>query len=309
MDELLRSPKIKMQISMPSRTSFIASLLSILLALQACAEIRELKVLVEHGRDGVTTASIKSDVAAENRAKTSISDAAEVLKAAAGWRSTVYVTVDTNDVVLSDYLPLLSAIATNNWLTLRYVGQIPKPQADPPEMQPYIESLVERKANDPLSEDALIEKARTDARARHFLADLWDRKLLSAKARERIVSQHVQFSLVEQFPHDPKRFPDLRELKILALTDFPFPESAWVDYSGTISVGEQKLDLPVDAFGNSRSLHRSNTQYFASLGGSFAGDPVARGAIQMREVARGGERTETLWSIKVVTNELKLERR
>ena len=172
-----------------------------------------------------------------------------------------------------------------------------------------MELAEERPTNDPLSEEALLEAAKTDARARHFLANLWARNILSAKIRERIVGQHVKFTLVEQFPHDPKLFPTLRELKIIATTDFPFPESAWVGYAGTIAVGDQQLQLPVDAFGNGRSLHRCNTQYFASLGGSFAGDPIARGVIQMREVRRAGEHTETLWSIKQITNEIKLEKR
>jgi hypothetical protein len=37
------------------------------------------------------------------------------------------------------------------------------------------------------------------------------------------------------------RFPTLRELKIIATTDFPFPESAWVDYAGTIAVGDHAV--------------------------------------------------------------------
>lgn len=277
--------------------------------LPAHAEIRALKVAVERGADGATKVSIKSDVASENRTKTTTADAAEVLKNAAGWGSTVDVTIETNGEPLSDYLPLLSAIASNTWLSLSYVGQLPKPPQDPPEAQPYKERVRDRAANDPLSEENLLEAAKTDDRARHLLADLWARNILSAKTRERILEQHVKFTLEEQFPYDPKAFPTARELKIIATTDFPFPESAWVEYSGTIALGDQQLQLPVDAFDNSRSLHRCNTRYFASLGTSSAGEPTARGVIQMREVRRDGVHTETVWSIKRFTNEIKLQKR
>ena len=288
---------------------YIALFFFCLRPLTTHAELRALKVILEHGADGATTVSIKSDVGSENRTKTTIADAVDVLKHAAGWGSSVEVTVDTNGVPLSDYLPLLNAIAANSLLSLSYVGQIPKPPQDPPEERPYKESVVQRDTSDPLNEENLFEAAKTDGRARHFLADLWARDVLSAKTREKIVGQHIKFTLVEHFPHDPKRFPTLRELKIIATTDFPFPKSAWVDYAGTIAVGDQQLVLPADAFGNERSLHRCNTQYFASLGGSFAGEPIARGMIQMREVRRGNGHTETIWSIKQVTNEVKLEKR
>lgn len=97
--------------STPNMKIFCIALMFLsIMMLPAHAEIRALKAVVEHGAQGVTTVSIKSDVASENRNKTTTADAVEVLKHAAGWGSSVYVTVDTNGVPLSDYLPLLSAI-------------------------------------------------------------------------------------------------------------------------------------------------------------------------------------------------------
>lgn len=287
-------------------------LLSITASTLAFAESRGIDVEVGTADDKRVVVSIRSDVSNENKSGITVDQASEILNDAKGWGSSVVVSLQVKGVELDRYLPLITAIAENPWLYLSSINgnrhaEAPVAAAPPPD--PYAEKAHPRNPADPLSEEALLISARTDERARHFLADLWRRGLLSATVREQIVTQHLHFELREEFPHDPKRFPTLRELKIIAETDFPFPENAWVEFGSDIAVGDRELRLEPDHFGNSRSLHGANGRYFGSLGASYEGSPVARGVIQLREIDRNGAVGETAWVIRRETNSIRLEDR
>jgi hypothetical protein len=292
------------------RARIIAIVFFAALSIGAFAEDRTLDVSVAKGEAQQITVSIRSGVSTENRTNTSIDDAITVLRDAAGWGTVTTVTLRAPNIELAAYLPLLTAISQNPHLRLTAVigQQVAEPKQRPEDI-PYLEPSVERSPNNPLSEAALIAAAASDPRARHFLADLWRRGVLSPKLKEQIITRHLNFELVEEFPHDPKLHPTLRELKIIATTDFPFPESAWVEFSGSIAVGEQPLALPADSFDNSRSLDHCSGRYFASLGGAFPGAPIARGVIQLREVHIKDSRKETVWFVRRVTNEITLQER
>jgi len=278
----------------------------------AFGEIRGIDVEVSSTGDKKVVVSIKSVVGAENKSGITVDQASKVLSDAKGWGSSVIVSLQVDGVGLDRYLPLISAIAENPWLDLSSINgkrYMEAPVADAPVVDPYAEESHPREPSDPLGEEALLVSAKTDARARHFLADLWQRGLLSASVRERIITQHLHFELKEEFPHDPKRFPLLRELKIIAETDFPFPENAWVQFSSDIAVGDRQIRLETTDFGNSRSLHSASGRYFGSLGGSHEGSPIAKGVIQFREIDRNSKVQESAWVIRRETNSINLENR
>jgi hypothetical protein len=274
--------------------------------------MRGIDVEVSTTDDKKVVVTIRSAVGNENRSGITVDQASKILSDAKGWGSSVVVSLQVKGVELNRYLPLITAIEENPWLGLSSINgnrYMEAPVAKEPPADPYSEEAHPREPSDPLSEEALLISAKTDARARHFLADLWQRGLLTATIRERIVTQHLHFELREEFPHDPKRFPTLRELKIIAETDFPFPEKAWVQFSSDIAVGDRELRLEPDNFGNSRSLHGANGRYFGSLGGSYEGSPPAKGVIQFREIDRDGKVPESAWVIRRETNSIRLENR
>ncbi len=278
----------------------------------AFGEMRGIDVEVSSTGDKKVVVSIKSAVGDENKTGITVDEASKILSDAKGWGSSVIVSLQVDGVGLDRYLPLISAIAENPWLDLSSINgkrYLETPVADTPVADPYAEESRPREPSDLLSEEALLLSAKTDARARHFLADLWQRGLLSASFRERIITQHLHFELKEEFPHDPKRFPLLRELKIIAKTDFPFPENAWVQFSSDIAVGDRQFSLATTEFGNSRSLHMANGRYFGSLGGSYEESPTAKGVIQFREIDRDGKVQESAWVIRRETNSIHLENR
>lgn len=278
----------------------------------AFGAIRGIDVEVSATAAKKVVVSIKSAVGDENKSGITVDEASKILSDAKGWGSSIIVSLQVDGVELDRYLPLVSAIAENPWLDLSSINgkrYMETPAADAPVVDPYAEESRPRQPSDPLSEEALLLSAKTDARARHFLADLWQRGLLSASVRERIITQHLHFELKEEFPHDPKRFPFLRELKIIAETDFPFPGKAWVQFSSDIAVGVRPLSLATTEFGNSRSLHMANGSYFGSLGGSYEGSPTAMGVIQFREIDRDGKVQESAWVIRRETNSIHLENR
>jgi len=288
----------------------------LLLFMSACtnvfAETRGIDVEVSTTVDKKIEVTVRSAVGNENKLAITVDQATKILSDAKGWGSSVVVSLQVKGVELNRYLPLITAIAQNPWLGLSSINgnrYTEAPLAEEPPADPYSEEARPREPSDPLSEEALLISAKTDARARHFLANLWQRGLLTATIRERIVTQHLHFELREEFPHDPKRFPTLRELKIIARTDFPFPENAWVQFSSGIAVGKRKLRLEPDNFGNSRSLHGSNGLYFGSLGSSYEGAPPAKGVIQFREIDRDGKVPESAWVIRRETNSIQLENR
>lgn len=288
----------------------------LLLFISACtsafAEMRGIDVEVSTTDDKKVVVAIRSAVGDENKSGITVDQASKILSDAEGWGSSVVVSLQVKGVALNRYLPLITAIADNPWLGLSSINgnrYLEAPVAKEPPADPYSEEAHPRKPSDLLSEEALLISAKTDARARHFLADLWQRGLLTATIRERIVTQHLHFELREEFPHDPKRFPTLRELKIIARTDFPFPENAWVQFSSDIAVGDRELRLDPDKFGNSRSLHGANGRYFGSLGSAYEGDPPAKGVIQFREIDRDGKVPESAWVIRRETNPIRLENR
>lgn len=278
----------------------------------AFGEMRGIDVAVSTTDDKKVVVSIRSGVGNESKSGITVEQASKILSDATGWGSSVIVSLQVKGVELSRYLPLITAIAKNPWLGLSSINGnrgMEASVADEPPVNPYAEEAQPRDPSDPLSEEALLISARTDARARHFLADLWHRGLLSATLRERIVTQHLRFELREEFPHDPNRFPTLRELKIIAKTDFPFPENARVQFSSDIAVGARELRLEHNDFGNSRSLHEANGRYFGSLGSSYEGSPTAKGVIQFREIDRDGKVPESAWVIRRETNSIRLENR
>jgi hypothetical protein len=259
--------------------------------------------------------SVKSDVGMENQSDISVEEAANMLKDATGWRSLVIVSLRVTGVGLDRYFPLIAAISENPWLELdsingsQLVDGPPEVRSHSEYEDPYGEVLKPRDLADALSEQSLLKAAISDERARHFLADLWQRGLLSAETREQIITQHLHFRLREEFPHDPIRFPILREIKIIAETDFPFPENAWVEFSSDIAVGGRDPKLDHDDFGNSRSLYKAKGQYFGSLGGSYTGAPDAKAVIQFREIDRDGKLPESAWVVRRELDPIKLEPR
>jgi len=210
---------------MNSITIFLAC--SITACATAFGEMRGIHVEVGTTDDKKVVASIRSDVGNESKSGITVDQASKILSDATGRGSSVVVSLQVNGVELNRYLPLITAIAENPWLGLSAINgkrSIKAPVADDAGVDPYSEGGKLRDPSDPLSEEALMLSAKGDERARHFLADLWQRGALSGTTREKIVTQHLHFRLREEFPHDPKRFPLLRELKIIAETDFPFPE-------------------------------------------------------------------------------------
>lgn len=281
----------------------------------AFGEMRGIDITVAQAENKKVLVSINSGVGKENQSELSVDEAAKLLKDAKGWGSSIVVSLQVTEVGLDRYLPLLTAISENPWLHLNSINGkqliegAPEKKKHSEDVDSYEEVLKLRDPTDPLSEESLLKAAITDERARHFLADLWRRGLLSAKTREQIVTQHLHFHLREEFPHDPIRFPILREVKIIADTDFPFPEEAWVQFSSDIAVGGREPKLNHDDFGNSRSLHKAKGQYFGSLGGSYAGTPDAKAVIQFREIDRDGKQSESAWVIRRELDSIHLEPR
>lgn len=278
----------------------------------AHGEIRGIDVDISREENKKVIVSIKSAVGDENQSELTVNEAAKILEDAKGWGSSVIVSFHVLGVSVDRYLPLIQAVSENPWLNLSSInGQrhIKIIEESPLSNDAVAIDAAVRNPADPLSEENLLKAAKTDPRARHFLADLWRRGRLSAMIREQIVTQHLHFTLKEEFPHDPARFPTLREIKIIAETDFPFPESAWVQFSSDIAVGDRDLNLGHDDFSNSRSLHMADGRYFGSLGGSYSGAPEARSVIQFREISRDGKVSETAWLIRRETKSIRLENR
>jgi hypothetical protein len=144
-------------------------------------------------------------------------------------------------------------------------------------------------------ENGLLKQATNNANAKHELATLWNAQHLSRAAKKAIVNQFVTFKLVEEYPYDLIRFPARRELKLMACADFPFPQSAWVQFGYNIAVATNPA-LAADDFGNTYSLGEPPAQ-FGSYSGTHPGHPEVRALIQMREVIYGKWHPKTLWTI------------
>lgn len=267
------------------------------------AEIGGIAIVVFPGLNQQPLVSIHSDFSRETRIDIPIADAASYLKNfSRKSHGGVLVSLEAKGVELEHYLPVLTAIARNRNLSLSFVNGAAGTQAGsgarPKAPSPAPEKTGPRPYSDPPDTPDLLAAARTDEHARQALADLWRQGLLSPKTRELIVTRHLHFSLCEEFPHDPRHFPILREVKIIAHTDFPFPEEAWIEFGTSIVVGPHAPQLQPYDFGGARSLHNANGRNFGSLGGSFAGAPTARAVIQIRELNRDFKYNETLWIVR-----------
>ena len=90
-------------------------------------EVRTIGIRIERASDRPSSAtaarvSVYSDVTAENKRGVSVAEATSILAAAKGTGSSVLVGVVVSDHVgLSEYLPVLEAVASNAWLTLAFV--------------------------------------------------------------------------------------------------------------------------------------------------------------------------------------------
>lgn len=90
------------------------------------AELRIIGVRVTKDSRSQTRVSIYSDVAKENKVNVAVEEAATILRDAKGWGSSVKVGIVADNVMLGEYLPLLTAISQNLMLELAYVeGQKP----------------------------------------------------------------------------------------------------------------------------------------------------------------------------------------
>jgi hypothetical protein len=146
-------------------------------------------------------------------------------------------------------------------------------------------------------EAGLLRKAPNDANARKELATLWNEKHLSSAAKKAIVNHFVTFKLVEEYPYDLTRFPARRELEIMAHIDFPFPQSAWVQFGANIAV-DRKPVLAADYFGSGIYSLCEPPANFGSHSGVYPGHPEARALVQMREVIYEKSHQQTLWVIR-----------
>jgi hypothetical protein len=140
----------------------------------------------------------------------------------------------------------------------------------------YFEPKVDEKA-------LLIDSAGPHAAgARAALAELWLRGRLTAATRLALVQRFLRFELTE-LPPTPGNGPAWREVRIVARTDFSFPEDIWVHPRSAIALdGKPQLD---DSWG-SRQL--GGDSHFGSLGSQRFGAPTARAVIEIREPRKDG---------------------
>jgi len=155
-----------------------------------------------------------------------------------------------------------------------------------------------------IDEAALLKAAegKYPVGAKDALAELWQRRRLSASSRQAIVEKFLGVELVEQQPPTPKT-PEWRDLRITIRRNFPFPKSAWVEPRYGITVnGAPRLG---NSWG-SLSLGDAHT-FLGSMSGRYTGAPSARALLEVREVdhANGGK---VLWTARWSLGPVKLRR-
>ena len=89
----------------------------------ARAELRTIAVEVFQAEDKTVKVNIHSEAKGESRKAVSVAEAAKILKQAKGWGSSVEVAIVTDGADLSQYMPLVQAIAENTWLDLALLKQ------------------------------------------------------------------------------------------------------------------------------------------------------------------------------------------
>ncbi len=95
----------------------------LLLPAVARAEFRTIAVEVFLAEDKTVKVNIHSEAKGETCKAVSVAEAAKVLKQARGWGSSVGVAIVTDGAHLSQYFPLVQAIAGNGWLDLALLKQ------------------------------------------------------------------------------------------------------------------------------------------------------------------------------------------
>ena len=155
-----------------------------------------------------------------------------------------------------------------------------------------------------IDEAALLKAAqgKHPAGAKDALAELWQRRRLSAPSRQAIVEKFLEVELVEMPPPTPNA-PEWRDVRITIRRNFPFPKAAWVDPRSDIAVG--RAPRLTDTWGSLclADDHKS----LGSLGARYTGAPNARALLEVREVDHANGR-KVLWTARWSLGPLKLRR-
>lgn len=102
------------------KTFLILSLI-VLSSVSAHAELRTIGVLVTRDANSKVHVTISSDVTKEQKKDITVEQAANLLRDAQGWGSSVMVGLVAHGVPLQEYLPLLKAVSENGILDLAFV--------------------------------------------------------------------------------------------------------------------------------------------------------------------------------------------
>ena len=137
-------------------------------------------------------------------------------------------------------------------------------------------------------------EGESGAAAKQLLAELWQRKRLTAATHKEIVAKYLKLQIVE-LPNPFPKSPKYRSIRVVSERSFPFPRDSYVSYTGEMS-GERKPTI-TNAKGGSgcRSLEGTETIIFDSLGGSVKGRMKA--ALEIWEVDYDVRPPQELWRL------------
>ncbi len=105
-----------------------------------------------------------------------------------------------------------------------------------------------------------------------LISALWQRRRLSPEARMALVRDHLRLQLVE-LPAPYARNPAWRELEVVRVDSFPFPNAARVYAASTITCGQEPVLRDPDGGGNFCLAGRDRN--FARIGGIVEGSALA----------------------------------
>lgn len=145
-----------------------------------------------------------------------------------------------------------------------------------------------------IPEQELLKRCEGAEPVKLVLAELWQRKRLSAGTRKEIVRRYVKMKIVMQ----PNRYTTKAipgEVSIQSERRFPFPEAAWINCTGDLAANRE-AEIVDHQSGGSWSLSGKGPMGF--YGASGTGDLSVKGIVEVWEKDYHTSPPKELWRLR-----------